>query len=45
MLLPPLIEKWRSLPNDSDELYGLFECLTAVSLALGIDCLLVLKKV
>eukprot|EP00019_Armaparvus_languidus_P001769 CAMPEP_0168587482 /NCGR_PEP_ID=MMETSP0420-20121227/4901_1 /TAXON_ID=498008 /ORGANISM="Pessonella sp." /LENGTH=626 /DNA_ID=CAMNT_0008622763 /DNA_START=182 /DNA_END=2059 /DNA_ORIENTATION=+ len=35
MLLPPLIEKWRSLPNDSDELYGLFECLTAVSLALG----------
>lgn len=34
VLMPALIEKWNSLPDDDDDLFPLFECLSSVAVAL-----------
>lgn len=35
ILMPPLINKWRSLPDDDLDLIPLFECLSSVTIAIG----------
>lgn len=35
ILMPPLMQKWHTIPNDDRELLPLLECLQTVALALG----------
>ncbi|KAJ3077701.1 hypothetical protein HK102_005027, partial [Quaeritorhiza haematococci] len=35
IIMPPLIQKWRDLPDDSRDLFPLLECLSSIATALG----------
>eukprot|EP00937_MAST-01D_sp_MAST-1D-sp2_P003272 g3272.t1 len=35
LVMPPLIEKWQTLPDNDRQLFPLFECLASVAKALG----------
>ncbi|CDH53126.1 transportin-1 isoform 2 [Lichtheimia corymbifera JMRC:FSU:9682] len=36
IIMPPLIQKWQEIPDDSTDLFPLLECLSSITTALGI---------